>query len=417
MDNNWITLKGYNKMADNTFPNIMAILTGYNESSAFNKCDPTILNMLDYCPMIWNDFRKFGYVTAFAEDESWISTFNCNKKGFNHQPTDYYFRPYFLKTESFRIVWKDDTKYCTGPEPAGERLLNVIKEFGVAFLERPSFGFFWTNSFSHNSLNAASGMDDKIKQFFEDITNAGILENSIVIFLSDHGLRCGEFRETTMGWLEERLPFIYIWIPEKFQKKFPAEFTNIKRKVDKLTSPFDLYMTLQHLLVLSDFNYVMKPSSGCSNCKSLFIETGSERSCEDAGIAQHWCTCADFSPVDGEVQKIVNKASYYFTEQINGIIHNNREGEKCAAYSFHKIVKTGVIKSYKDEKYLLLAIETKPKAFFETTLAYHKHENEDEYFEIKGGISRTDRYAPHSQCTQDTILKKYCHCKLNNTNI
>ncbi|RZC40976.1 DUF229, Sulfatase, and/or Phosphodiest domain containing protein, partial [Asbolus verrucosus] len=371
MNNGWISLKGYNKIDDNTFPNVMAFLTGYDKYSAFEICEPQKTGKLNLCPIIWNDFNKLGYITGYAEDESWISTFNHEKKGFVEPPTDYYFRPYILKSEKLNVVRKDDMMYCTGPETTGERMLNIVKDFVITFKDSPSFSLFWMNSFSHNSLNAASRMDDKIKQFWEEITYEGVLNNSFVIFLSDHGLRCGQFRETAMGWLEERLPFIYVWIPDRFKQKYPSEFINFKRNVHKLTTPFDLYMTLQHLLILENFIYEMKPSRGCPNCKSLFTEIESERSCNDAGIAQHWCTCADFSPLDEQDEPIVDNACHFVIEQVHSIIDANSEDDQCATYSLQKVIKAGVFKSYNDEKYLLLIIETKPKALFETTLGYH----------------------------------------------
>lgn len=81
---------------DNTFPNIMAILVGYNSTLAFNTCQPTVPGKLESCPFIWKDFRDAGYVTAYGEDEADISSFNYHKTGFVVPPTDFYLRPYML---------------------------------------------------------------------------------------------------------------------------------------------------------------------------------------------------------------------------------------------------------------------------------------------------------------------------------
>lgn len=81
---------------DNTFPNLMAILVGYNSTLAYNVCQPTLPGKLESCPFIWKDFRDAGYVTAYGEDEADISTFNYHKTGFIVPPTDFYLRPYML---------------------------------------------------------------------------------------------------------------------------------------------------------------------------------------------------------------------------------------------------------------------------------------------------------------------------------
>lgn len=77
----------------------MAILTGYNHSLAYDVCQPEKVGKLDKCPFVWNDFHANGYVTSYGEDETSISSFNYNKKGFLKPPTDYYLRPYMLAAE------------------------------------------------------------------------------------------------------------------------------------------------------------------------------------------------------------------------------------------------------------------------------------------------------------------------------
>lgn len=102
----WIGLKGYNKIGDNTFPNLMAILTGQSSQQAYSRCKPTVAYKLDHCPFLWHNFRNAGYVTAYGEDETMLNTFNYLKVGFVEPPTDYYLRPYMLASERLLKVKK-----------------------------------------------------------------------------------------------------------------------------------------------------------------------------------------------------------------------------------------------------------------------------------------------------------------------
>lgn len=102
----WIGLKGYNKIGDNTFPNLMAILTGQSSQQAYSRCKPTVAYKLDNCPFLWHNFRNAGYVTAYGEDETMLNTFNYLKVGFVKPPTDYYLRPYMLASERLLKVKK-----------------------------------------------------------------------------------------------------------------------------------------------------------------------------------------------------------------------------------------------------------------------------------------------------------------------
>lgn len=120
LENNFIELVGYNKIDDNTLPNFDALITGLNLRQSTEMCKPTEVGGLDKCPMIWYDYRNSGYVTAYAEDWSRISTYNYQKKGFKNPPTDYYFRPYMEAAETLNWDVLDYMLHCTGPETEGK---------------------------------------------------------------------------------------------------------------------------------------------------------------------------------------------------------------------------------------------------------------------------------------------------------
>lgn len=106
LETGWIRFDGYNKMGDNTFPNLMAILTGQNQEQAYTICKPNVPTMLDRCPFLWQNFRDAGYATGYGEDETSLNTFNYLKMGFFRPPTDYYLRPYMLACEKLLKVKK-----------------------------------------------------------------------------------------------------------------------------------------------------------------------------------------------------------------------------------------------------------------------------------------------------------------------
>jgi arylsulfatase A-like enzyme len=55
----------------------------------------------------------------------------------------------------------------------------------------------------------------------ERLDKKGLLENSIFIFMGDHGYRYGEFRNTLMGFYEVNLPNMWILLPSWIKKEFP----------------------------------------------------------------------------------------------------------------------------------------------------------------------------------------------------
>lgn len=411
-DSTWFPLLGYNKIGENTFPNLMAILTGYNSTEAYNICDPKKIGPLDTCRFIWKEYKKFGYITGYGEDETSINTFNYRKKGFTKKPVDYYFKPYMEASESIGTVKRDTLSYCAGPETSAERILNLAKRFAITYKDYKHFGFFWMNTFSHNNLNTPSRMDEKIQKFLKDITEAKILDNSIVIFLSDHGIRFGDIRHTFSGWYEERLPYIFFSFPERFKKRFPKEIANFRTNANRLTTPYDVYMTLQHILTLSRFNYTMKSITSCPHCKSLFSEIELSRSCERAGIAPHWCTCSGFSDLNRK-DDIVLAAANFLVKEIQSNVAKMGGSQKCANYRLGKVLVSSISDkfSYKNDTYLLISIETVPKAVFESTIHLKKDAKNNTNFVIDSSISRLDSYFQHAKCVSEEMLKMYCYCK------
>lgn len=182
-------------MDDNTFPNLMAILTGYNQSSSYEYCDPKKVGKLDKCPFMWKHFLNSGYATGYAEDEAKIGTFNYHKYGFLQQPTSHYFRPFAMAAEKYlKIKFKSSLKFCLGFQNYADFIYQYAVDFATAYKNDPFFGLFWTNTFSHNDISDPSSMDERIKYYLEELESRGILNESAVIFFSDHGLRFGPVR-------------------------------------------------------------------------------------------------------------------------------------------------------------------------------------------------------------------------------
>ncbi|KAJ8943440.1 hypothetical protein NQ318_015720 [Aromia moschata] len=229
--NGWVNLKGYNKIADNTFPNLMAVLTGMNDSESERVCNPYDQSKLNGCEyFIWKRYKRHGYSTAH---------FQRHKSRLQRPPTDYYFRPYFLASNLLSSKRLCLNAHCTGPEKTGMRMQNAIKDFLSAVNNRTrGFGLFWMNSFSHEDFNCPSSMDDDFVSFFEGLRNEGHLDNTVILFFSDHGFRYGKIRLTHTGWMEERLPFIYLGIPDNFRTAHQEEYKNLLENSEKLTSPF-----------------------------------------------------------------------------------------------------------------------------------------------------------------------------------
>ncbi|XP_076167170.1 uncharacterized protein LOC143146608 [Ptiloglossa arizonensis] len=408
----WVRLNGYNKMADNTFPNLMAILTGQNQDQAITRCKPTIPRRLDQCPFLWRNFRDAGYATAYGEDETGLSTFNYLKFGFIDPPTDYYLRPYILACEKLlRVKKRFGLKYCTGPETSFDRILDYALEFARTFLGMPYFGLFWTTSISHENINGLSSMDSRLLSKLKYLEREGVLNDTMVVFLSDHGMRWGPIRNTFVGWYEERLPFLYVWIPEWFRAERPDAYPSLLTNQHRLTSPFDLYETLRDVLSLSGGKAV--PSPACPGCQSLLgpKPVPLQRGCSDAGISSHWCACTAFKPADPH-DPIVENGARAFLDHVDEHLatYKDKKGRRlCAKLHLKKLHRVDRAIDFGNSTDLVFfyMIQVAPgDAKFEVTVRYHEN---DTYSVSDHEVSRINLYATGAKCL-DHGMKQYCHC-------
>ncbi|KAJ9586372.1 hypothetical protein L9F63_019994 [Diploptera punctata] len=410
----WLELQGYNKVGENTLPNLSAIFMGLNEEQLKDACWKTRHKKFDNCPLIWNNFSDLSYVTAYLEDTPTQSTFNFHKTGFVKPPTDFYMRPMMLAAEQLLPVKsRDFLNVCLGPTPTTEHILKYMTDFATVFKRALYFLVAWINNFSHNDSATPATMDKRILQFFEQLEDTGALNSTLVIFLSDHGMRWGSIRSTSVGWLEERLPFIYFWIPEWFRNAYPDSYANFITNKNRLTSPYDVHMTLRDVFqrsIQGNSSKIVKGCTGCPKCVSLFSEVPTERSCEDAGITPNWCTCTKYRiiPTKG---KIVTQIANFVVSEINSKIYNLSNGTNvCAELAFHKVIQLKrQAASYHDD--YIIVFETLPgAAVFEATVGKQGKKQDELTFQLKGGISRINRYTNQTECIDDAELKLFCFC-------
>lgn len=299
---------------------------------------------------------------------------------------------------------------CTGSENIAERILAAAKDFATSSKDSPSFSLFWLNSFSHDNVNLPFSMDAKDLEFLTDTDIIQSLNDSIIIIFSDHGFRFGDIRLTYTGWMEERLPFLYFKFPHMFKKTYSTFYKNFRFNAKKrLVTPFDFHITLQNILQICNSSFSIKPAVGCPRAQSLFQKIPENRSCQDACIPKHYCTC------DGYYYISIKEPVAYFigrfvVNQINAIILNYPdEADLCAKFRLRKIISIGKSKGTGDfvNEYLII-VETYPYAMFEATVQGNSQRGS---LELLGDISRLNIYKSYTSCIiKNGSLKKYCFC-------
>lgn len=375
---NGIVLDKYNIVGDGTTAAILGMLSGTFETELPETRRGKSSTHVDVYPFIWYDIIKERYVTLYAEDESNVGTFQYRLNGFKNQPTDHWMRPFQLTAENQHKMHK---VYCLGSVPKINVLTNWIDElFKVYPSDIGKFVFGFHAEYSHGLVEELSLADEPITQWFMKLNSSGILNDTILIAMSDHGHRFSFSRSTLQGKYEERLPFFSIILPPWFAKVFPSSYKSLLiNSLDRLTTPFDVHATLKS--ILNEISYGKdvgsypiddeSPSSGSGsdatgtlsdgangvvkgnldekiskrevNGKlprgiSLFKEIPLRRTCDDADISAHWCACNNWIQIDPpSSDHLAEKLAQELVNAINSAIIESEKDAACAHLSLASI--------------------------------------------------------------------------------
>ncbi|XP_019866857.2 uncharacterized protein LOC109595871 [Aethina tumida] len=411
-----IELLGYNKVADNTFPNLIPVLTGQFEKEIKKTCWRRNIHF-DSCKFLWDMYKERGYMTSFGEDSTSIGLFNLERKGFINQPTDYAYGYYSRISEKEIGNSNNPTVFeCIGSRDIYKDLLNYMTSVTLRMKmdETPYFAFYWGASLSHDFLNKPRIGDGDYLSYFSNLKDQGYLEDTILIFMSDHGIRYGDILETYQGKMEERMPFVFIRLPEWYIKKFDQAYNNLLGNVHKLTTPFDLHETIKDLLDPYQLtaNYLNNRETANLRGISLFSHIPETRTCESAAIDAHWCICQGSVEISTK-QTTVVEAGNYIVSYMNNLLEGYAE---CSNLVLDQVVnarlmipsKTIMRGKLQFQDYMITVRTVPGEGLFENTLRYY---TESKIFNVTGTISRLNMYKNQSACINNYQLKLYCFCK------
>lgn len=406
-----IEMLGYNKVEDNTFPNLIPVLTGFSVDELKNQCWPKQNDHFDKCHFVWDDFKKANFNTVFIEDSPKISLFNYLKSGFSNKPTDHYLRPIMIQAEKTsghaRYL---NTNCCTGAKLTLAKLLDYTFKTTKSMANKLYMNFAWSTSLTHDYVEFPYYGDDDLRRFFVQLHESGELNRTIVILMSDHGMRWGKYRNTYQGSLEDRLPMLRFVVPEWFEKAYPKATDNLKKNTVRLTTPFDLHETLLDLVdtkVLDDASIERREAevkNRNARGKSMFLEISGQRTCENAGIPIHYCACRNSMTTLAVGDKYVIEAAKVLVERLNFKLSMY---PVCSKLSLHRINSAVVFDGRLPMvKYYAVTVVTVPGfASFEATVRKNQS-----HFETTDSVSRLNSYGNQSICVNDAKIKLFCYC-------
>ena len=417
-------------VGDGTTAQLCGMLTGIDE----NKQPEARRRMSGSQPVdrwrwIFRNYNDKGYATMFSEDVPGLAAFNYRLHGFRDPPTDHFSRPFWIETDKLL------NGKCINNRPAHNVSLNYLLSFFRSYKNQPNFAFLSHAALSHDDVNMIGYMDDDLTTFLQTFQRESFEKNTMLIIFGDHGHRFASLRKTIQGKLEERFPFMSISLPNWFLDKYPDLHKNLVQNSRVLTSPFDVYATLRHVL-----SYPQYPSEIITG-QSLFSRIDERnRTCASAGVEDHWCPCLDLEAVSVD-EPSVKESAEFVVRHMNNLTSQSDELLKLCQRMKLKEIKNafrempkeamqrfvdskkgahdecdscGVVLGEKsvntlamDTLYQLQFVTSPNEGFYEVSVRMKKGVPS-----LVGDISRVDAYKDQPYCIASTYprLSKYCYC-------
>ncbi|GFS12410.1 hypothetical protein ElyMa_006696800 [Elysia marginata] len=296
-----IELYKYNKLAFETFPNVLALLTGHTPEEFYRDWHYNRTEFMDQIneAFLWSDARKLGYRTGMILDCYDITAFHYQKKGFKVSPVDYYQRPTVIASSRDKLM-RGNNSNCVGDisevTQVHDYWLQLARTFGKN-RTTPFFGYSFAAHLTHDESDLASKGDEAYLRFLQDLVATGALNNTVLLWFSDHGPRFGPIRESYHGRIETSTPYLFFAFPPWFHRKYPKLIKTLQMNQKRLASHFDVYETLKDLLNFKKEIFNKEPGKLTERGISLFRVVPLERTCANAGIPGEFCACGRFSKV------------------------------------------------------------------------------------------------------------------------
>ncbi|KAH9376121.1 hypothetical protein HPB48_012832 [Haemaphysalis longicornis] len=199
---------GYNKVGENTMPNVIPLLTGMSGDLVRTRYRR---RNFDGLPHLMAVYKEKGFPTIYHDEcpNSGVFVY-VGGMGFREAPSDYY--PYFGS-----IV------------PPALSPCAALKYFSdVVTLNKKMFAWLWLMNMTHEDINDAGYLDLPLESTLRSLAASGIMENNALLVMADHGARYGDYRLTDLGDYEDKLPVCLLALPQRFLHQYPEAAANLE---------------------------------------------------------------------------------------------------------------------------------------------------------------------------------------------
>ena len=281
----------YNVVGFNSMPNQLPLFCGVS---------PDELSGLNGERCVWEMFKKAGAVTMMAEEihdqcESATTAVNAVWRGAygvrREELPDHQWWRLFCSPHIKPCCWAKDgflnpgRRQCVGGgRTLHEVMIGYLEEFWTSYAEAPRR---WA---AVNTMVAHEHFMLRLPSLDADLANmllrmaSSVLQDTVVLLLSDHGTHGIWYTEYEIGATEHQLPFLYVLAPDWLMRERPAWLAALTANQRRLVTVHELYRAMRALAL-----YPEAPER--EGGPSIFDEMPEGRTCNDAGVPEVYCAC------------------------------------------------------------------------------------------------------------------------------
>jgi hypothetical protein len=175
---------------------------------------------------------------------------------------------------------------CLHGDDSSQHVIDYTKLFWRTYKDEPKM-------FRMSFLDAHEGtgeivkyLDDKLVNFFTDMEKENLLDDTIVLFMADHGMNMPGVTGLLNGedhQKEKYNPFLFLMIPDKISDLYGF---NLSDNEQEMITMWDIRKTLLH--IAGDSGSLQKEKKGMSLFQKI---NSSNRDCEKMNTRADYCIC------------------------------------------------------------------------------------------------------------------------------
>jgi hypothetical protein len=278
----------YHAIGECTEPNTRVMWT-----SSVDKNESSIL------PPIWQTFYEAGYITTHTETAcyDWSAMYaNSNTSLYwDHELVTPFCHPDYYPADKWPFG------LFQGPYSFFRRCLhgNNVHNYAFQYLnamrkayrnsDKPWFTLASFIEAHEASTEAVVSMDNDLADFLTGLKDDGVLENTVVFLMADHGLHMGlNYMLTQNGRIEHMNPLLLMLLPPGLSKQHPSLIPGLDHNEQGLLTHYEFHKTLKLLAN----GIPQNDEDGTWRKGTLFDETfPNGRTCAEAQIPEIFCQC------------------------------------------------------------------------------------------------------------------------------